>query len=549
MEKFIKGLNKKQRALGLIFLMLFSMAFLNSKQPSKKGEQAQANDSLYKKRKDYFLCMSAYYEYLTGDYKKALFSFKKLLSNQNVPLYAYDGYLKLLFNLNQFQEIVKVKENKGLEELNNNLDIQIIFALSYLNLNQAEKADKILTQLLEKYPDDEQVAYYATIADIKNNKLKKALQFISKCVKRPAFRSKKFVFYFLESKIYMQLGEPKKALDSINKSLKKYKNFGNGWLLKALLEEQLGSVNAAIEGYEEFLRIVGRDLSVEKQLVSLLFRSNRFRDAADMLRRIGSDSPQYYFDLALVEWKAGNYDSALDSINKSIEKLPDFKRAKTLKIEILLAKNKKQEVLDFLQDWLKSSPQDDSIIHLFLLLKKVNIENNKIIKILETVLKDSPNSIGILSALADLYLEEQNYKKIVTYCKKLVEIVKDDELKSKILFQIGYIYFVTNSAQKVELVLNEAMKYKPTYPSVYNLLAYFYAKTNKNLNKALELCDQALKSDPNCYYYLDTKGYVLLKLGNVKQAIELFEKALALSTSTVGRADKIVLEHLQEAKR
>lgn len=129
-----------------------------------------------------------------------------------------------------------------------------------------------------------------------------------------------------------------------------------------------------------------------------------------------------------------------------------------------------------------------------------------------------------------------------------MKVAKDDELKSKLLFQIGYIYFVTDNQEKIEPILKEAMKYKPTYPSVYNLLAYFYAKNDKNLKEALELCEQALKSDPNCYYYLDTKGYVLLKLGNVKQAMEFFEKALSLSLATMGQQDKVVLDHLKEAK-
>ncbi len=528
-----------------VFLFYFQNVFCEQNIElisAKQDAQSDANS--------YFSYLKASYQHRMGKPNKSLRSFEEIFSQDKINDDAFDGFIRLLFDINQFGKIVNIREKKlkG-NSFKDNLDIQLIFALSYLNLTIMNKAENLFLELNEKYPDNVQVAYYAAISYIKSRKLQKALNFINKCISRLAFRSKHFLFHFLASKIYMSMGMRKKALNAIKNSLSLYSEFGRGWLLKALLEEQQGKINEAISGYKNFLGIVGRDLAVEKQLVYLLFRSKRFKEAAETLGKMKLDSPAYYFDLALIEWEGKNYKSALENINRSFKKLPDFKRAKLLKIEILFALNKKQEVLDFLQDWLKNSPRDNFVIHTLLLLKRVGITTNSIIKVFETIAKKAKKSIGILSVLADLYLEQTNFKKVLYYSNKLLSLVQDNGLKSKIFFQIGYVYFITEQKIKVEKTLKKAMKYKPTYPSVYNLLAYYYAQNDKKLQEALRLSELALKSDPDCYYYLDTKGFILLKLKEYEKAIKFLQKALNLSKSQTGIDDEIIGKHLHLARK
>ena len=529
-----EGRMKKNIKLLLMFLFVcFGNVF---------GFKMQSSDeTLGDEAKNYFLVLKRDYLHYKGTPAKTLEALKTH-EMINGPAQSKEGLIRILFDINQFDKIAKLfDETKG--AFDNDLEIQLIFAQSFLNLSQDEKAESIFKKMSEKFPDNEQVAYYTAVSYIKNNQIDKALNFINQCIEKQGLRNKHFLFYFLKSKIYSQLGMNKEALEFIEKSLDLFPRFDKGWLLKALLEEQLGRVNDAIKGYKSFLDLVGRDAAVEKQLVHLLFSQQRFGEAADVLRGMEVDSPEYFFDLALIDFKAGKQNLALESIEKALQKFPDFRKARLLKVEILLSQNQKEKALDFMKDWIIKDAHDNAVIRILILLRRSGVSIDSIIKVLEGVVQKNGDDVGILSVLADLYLEKDDYNKVLEYCKKLFAAVKSGELKSKILFQTAYIYFVTNEEVQMVRVLKEAIKYNPVYPSAYNLLAYHYAQNDKNLNDALKLADFALKTEPNCYYYIDTKGFVLFKMGKIKEAEELFARALQLSPD-----DKVIGEHLELAK-
>lgn len=63
---------------------------------------------------------------------------------------------------------------------------------------------------------------------------------------------------------------------------------------------------------------------------------------------------------------------------------------------------------------------------------------------------------------------------------------------------------------------------------VNNFLAYCLAQKGERLDEALRLVDSALKSEPKSAAFLDTKGWVLLKMGRVKEARGVLKDAVDL---------------------
>lgn len=503
-------------------------------------EIASTKENWGAEAENYFTYLKGSVDYLSGNFDNALLEFEKL-ENKEKSVYFYERFIKFLFTTNQFDHIVNL-DKKIKNAFKNNLEIQKIFAQSYFYLGKGIQADIALEKLIKKYPQDIQLSYFRAVSYIKRGELKKASNFINQCLKNKNLTSKYFLFYFLQSKIYLQNNENEKALELINKSLDLYPNFEKGWLLKALLEEQQGKIEQAIVGYKRFLDIVGEDESVEKQLVRLLFSKKRFNEAAQVLKEVKTKTPAQIFDLALIEWKNGKTNEALKKIESLLKDNPNFKQAKFLKIEILVSTGKKKQALLLVQDWLLKNPQDIETLQILMLLRKSGISINAILTVLHKIEKFQVSKM-LYSALIDLYFEKFDYKKVLYYCKKLFDIVNDDSLKSKILFQTAYIHFVGGNKNKVEKILLAALQYKPVYPSVHNLLAYQYAQKNQNLKKALNHANLAIKENPNCYYYLDTKGYILFKMGKIKDSIKIFEHALSINPK-----DEEVLEHLNLAK-
>jgi len=64
--------------------------------------------------------------------------------------------------------------------------------------------------------------------------------------------------------------------------------------------------------------------------------------------------------------------------------------------------------------------------------------------------------------------------------------------------------------------------------AVDNVYAYCLAQKGTRLDEALTLIDSALKTDPKSAAFLDTKGWVLLKMGKVEEARDVLKGAVDL---------------------
>jgi tetratricopeptide (TPR) repeat protein len=495
----------------------------------------------------YFFYLLATYQHARGDATPALKTYKQLLKSNPSP-HAYGDLFQLLADTGQFKTVTSLYESKAQlfdTTLDKDIQVQLNLAQAYLNTGKDATAERIFTGLAAKYPDNEHVAYFSTLAYIKGNQFDKAHKLIDACLANPTLKQKHFLFYFLRSKILVHQNRLPQALASVEKSLELFPRFDHGWLFRSMLLEQMGRVSDAINGYKKVLDLVGDDEDIEKQLVQLLFAQQRFDEALTYLKRIKTQTPGYFFDRALLEVKTGNIDKALACLDKSLELSPTFTKARLLKIEILLNNKRTNELMTFIRTWILAYPDDQSAVHSLLLLRKANVALPTLIQTLQEIEKNKQhnNNVTILSALADLATENNDISMAIRYYNKVITATKDSELRSKAFFHIGYIHFKRKEYEKLEYALRAAIKYTPAYPSAFNLLAYHYALTNQHLDEALSLSEKALEQAPQCACYLDTKGYVLLKSGNHKAAVEVFKQALQQTPN-----DATILEHLKQAQ-
>lgn len=92
----------------------------------------------------------------------------------------------------------------------------------------------------------------------------------------------------------------------------------------------------------------------------------------------------------------------------------------------------------------------------------------------------------------------------------------------------------------LERYLRQLIKQKPDHAHALNALGYSLADRNERLDEAQQLIDKALSLAPNDPFILDSKGWVLFRLGNAAGAVEALAKAYAL------RADPEIAAHLGE---
>ncbi len=535
------------RMLSLIYLtILLSLA----------AQQAHAVPQLDKKNRmvivstttphatNYYKYFVATFLHMRGDLDRAESYYEAFVKQKPHPQ-AYQGFFETKFALGKADHVIRAYEQdkeRFDKHFANNLETQMLLAHAYLNTKQEAQAEKLFIKLAAQYPDDDQVAYFATIAYINNNQFDKALSFLTTCFNNPSLKSKYFLLYFLQSKIMIHQQKFADALHSIEKSLSLFPKFDRALLFKAILYEQLGKANDAIAGYKSYLEVTGGDTAVERQLVQLLFAQQRVPEALEYLKRVNARSPEHFFDQAVTAFTNKEYKQALKDLDKALSLRPIYEQAILLKAEILLQENRTPELLRTMQDWLIKSPDYTAALQTFMLLRKTTVPVNLLTQVLSTVAKKKP-STQVQIALADLYADAKDYVNALTHFKAIAHTAQDNRLKARALFHISHIHFQANQVKELEESLKQALATQPVYPSSYNLLAYHYGQSKKNLPQALELIEKALDAAPECPYYLDTKGYILLQLGRRQDAIATFKQALDLSPD-----DTIIKNHLKNTE-
>ena len=477
--------------------------------------------------------LSAEFSTALGDKTQAYRSYERILGRSD-GIEAKRGYIRLLFADGKLE---KLAQETNIFE--GDKETQLIFVQAYLGTGRTQQAKELLSKLVNAYPKDEQVHYFAAMFYLRSGQNQEALQSIEDFLAGAEQGPRLAIFHFLKSKILLSLGKKEEALVAAKKSVELYPKFEKGLLFSGMLAEQLGNAQEAIQGYRRFLDVVGSDAMVEKQLINLLFTQKRFSEAKDELRRLATDTPEYYFDVALLEWKMGETTAAMRSVNRVLAKQATFAPARLLKIELLLALHKQDQALRLLKSWIVEAPRESLPLYTLLLLRRVGVEPQVLVGALEEVRKRLPKNKRVLAALADLHLQQGEHDKAIALCDNVLGLVRDPMLVSQLHYCKGHVYFASGQLKESQAALLKATEQSVVYPGAYNLLAYVYATMGRKLDTALTLADQALSIAPQNPVSLDTKGFVLYKLGENDEARQVLNQALLVAPQ-----DNIIQKHL-----
>ena len=92
----------------------------------------------------------------------------------------------------------------------------------------------------------------------------------------------------------------------------------------------------------------------------------------------------------------------------------------------------------------------------------------------------------------------------------------------------------------LESSLRKLIKLKPDHAHAYNALGYSLADRNQRLPEARKLIERALELSPEDYFIIDSMGWVLYRMGDLKGAEQYLRRAY------LGRPDAEISAHLGE---
>lgn len=515
---------------GVLCFMLF---FCSALQPIIIEQRIHSNNSLASLYADYLLAEFCIADNNASNALPILEGLTKHpLIRNNCP-FVDNCMLRALYKMERFSDIVSRKI-----PCETHPEIGLLYAESLIKTGREKEACSFLSKIVAKNPFLDEAVYLLVVVLSEQKRADEGLAVLEKFLSRENLYARHALFYFLQAKLFVDKNDLAKAHESLQRSVEVNPAFEKGWLLSAVLYQQENKNDEAIACYKKCMELVVDNVALYQQYLSLLFKQERFQEAYEELQKRPAETDEYYCNKALLEWKLDKANDSLKNCNCALQKNNSCTKAKILKIELLAQLKQYSELMQFMRSWLLQE-KDNPLAHLtFMGLAKKGVSLSLLSSILKKIGEQNLSTLT-LGALADLFLEQNDFNNAEQCYQKLLSMTHDALLKSKLYFLAAYCNFKSGNLGKVEEPLKQSLITGEVFHPAYNLLAYYYATKGANLSYALELVEAALKKEENNSDFLDTKGYILVRMGNHKAAMASFDKALRKTPN-----NKIILEHL-----
>lgn len=426
--------------------------------------------------------------------------------------YSIKGYILFLAETHNFKKIVSYIPTYT-EQFAHDATIQSVFAHALAHVGRQKESDALFIRLHKQFPTQQDIAFQAVQALVREKKINDALAVTQTIVNKAAHKHSNFVFHFLQSQLYVQLGKLEKARAAAQKCVALQPQFFKAWLMIGLVEEQLGNIDKAIQGYSAFLQTSKQPNAQIEQHVLALTLKQANQSIPGQVGLVHTSS----LEKAIIMFKQQRYQQALSIINECL-KMNSDPRCKLFKIQILMNMKKQDEAIAHLASWIKQEPYQQMWFSALHLLIHLGVNEQKIIGTLRSLEDQKVHTVWLPLYLADLYIRVRAYDQALDNLHRACMYTQDPCLKTDIYFQIALINYERGSFDQVAYAFEKGLTENILHAPFLNLAAYFYATKGKKLDKAEELIAQALRLEPSNQHYLDTRAVILYKQGAYDKA-------------------------------
>jgi tetratricopeptide (TPR) repeat protein len=136
------------------------------------------------------------------------------------------------------------------------------------------------------------------------------------------------------------------------------------------------------------------------------------------------------------------------------------------------------------------------------------------------------DALEVKKILAYSLIHLENFIESLQYLGQVIELVPSDTLA---ISMKGYCLDMMGNQAEALRVYESILKHDNENYNAYNSMAYIIARGNGDLKKALTFAAIAHESNKSNAAYLDTMGYVYMKMGDYTLAEQYFKSALDLA--------------------
>ena len=154
-----------------------------------------------------------------------------------------------------------------------------------------------------------------------------------------------------------------------------------------------------------------------------------------------------------------------------------------------------------------------------------------------------PNYLAAYEQLAGLYAVSERLEQAIDTYEQAVAARPE---AAKLHHLLGVLYEMSDQRERAIASYQTAIRYHPNLAESKNNLAYIFAESGENLDRALDLAQEAKALRPDNPNTADTLGWVLYRRGIPSAAISYLKEAEAGTDSTEASLG-VIRHHLAQA--
>ncbi len=426
------------------------------------------------------------------------------------------GYIHFLSENKNYRKILELMP-KVEKAFTKDPDIQLIFVAALKHMGKKDEADRRLIELSQKFKLHPEIVFNAAETLVQRKELQNALDLIDNYLNNTARKPNNFVFYFIKGQIYLQMRDFKQARAHLEQCLDAHPKFHQGYLLKAMIEEESGQIDNAIKGYASYLQLVGPNKQIERHLLELALKNKNATNNTIVVVNRSCFQKAYQF------FQRKNYTAALTQINSCLQENQDDVQARLLKVQLHTILKQHNEVIATLMAWIVQDPGNHIWLQTLHLLPRTGTPIEKVISALSALHQKFPEHTAIPLYLADLYTRTDNTERAIELHMHSANRITDKTLKKRILFQIAALQYEQEKYDAMIETLTKIESDQDPFAPALNLHAYYCATHGHDLEKAEQFFKKAYEIDKGNPHFLDTKAVILYKKKEYAKALKLLE--------------------------
>src|SRR6266436_4315402 len=474
-----------------------------------------------------------------GEMDRALEAYRKVLNVDPGQAQLAARVAGLLIQEDDFPQAIDVLKD-AIKANPNNAEPYQQLAFIYLKyLKKTDQAIDYANRAIALNPADAEGYQRLVEIEVAAGQEKKALEVLDHAAK---IRSNDPAFWMRLGKLYMAIlfksdSQPKpEELKRTNEIFKKAAEHAGDdpAILKDVADYYAASqqLKEAIPLYLRVLELQPDDANAREKLATGFILTNQRGKAVEMLEQIIKEHPDKYQPYDLLA-------QVLDDEARSLQRANRIEEAKATFAKV---------AANYEQSLLINPNHPSTYLHLAELFVGPLKDAGRAVQLLTEARRRFPGAPEIVYYLGIAQREaKQSQQAVATFEEALHEAQldqDDDVVNAKFYFNYGAAAEQAGLYDKAADLLRKSIALDPANSGeAYNYLGYMWADHNMNLDEAETMIRRALETEPNNASYLDSLGWVEFRRGKFDQALT----DLLRAAKTADHDDPVIFEHIGDA--